>query len=121
MRVLAADLGEMLGVGGLLGWLERTQYGALDIANAVTVDELAAANDPWSLVLPASTAVEFLPRIDLAPPLALQIRRGQGVFCPWLVEPRAQGPVRAHDADGELLAIGELQGTRFRPLKVFAG
>ena len=31
MRVLASDLGDALGVGGLLSWLERTRYGSLEM------------------------------------------------------------------------------------------
>ncbi|MGI8847846.1 MAG: tRNA pseudouridine(55) synthase TruB [Candidatus Dormibacteria bacterium] len=117
MRVLAADLGERLGVGGLLGWLERTRYGVLDVVGSVTLDELRAAADPWTLLRPADVAVEFLPRVDLGPPLATQVRRGQGVFLP-RSDSRPQGSSRAHTADGELFAIGEVAGTHFRPTKV---
>lgn len=121
MRALAADVGEALGVGGLLGWLERTRYGSLELGSAVSLETLAAAEDPWELLLPPDVAVSFLPRIDLGPQLASQVRRGQAVFVPRLPEPRPSGEARVHAADGELLAIGELTGARFRPVKVLAG
>lgn len=120
MRVLAADLGEALGTGGMLAWLERTAYGSLDLSSAITLDELGDLDDPSSALLPAAVAVEYLPRVDLAPPLALQLRRGQSVWVPKLPEPRPQGACRAHGASGDLLALAELQGNLLRPTKVMA-
>jgi tRNA pseudouridine55 synthase len=120
MRVLAADLGEAVGTGGLLGWLERTGYGALTLADAITLEQMAALDDPTGALLPPETAVEFMPRVDLAPPLALQLRHGQAVWVSRLPDPRPQGPCRAHGPEGELLAVGELQGNLLRPVKVMA-
>jgi len=121
MRVLAADIGETLGTGGLLAWLERTGYGPLTRADAISLEGMAALPDPAAALLPIETAVAFLPRLDLAPPLALQVRRGQSVWVPRLPDPRPQGACRAHAADGELLAVGELQGNLYRPTKVLVG
>jgi tRNA pseudouridine55 synthase len=120
MRVLAADLGDALGVGGMLAWLERTRYGALDLAAAHTLDELRAMVDPTAALLPVEVAVAFLPRIDLAPPLVTQVRRGQPVFLPRPSQGLPQGEVRVHSASSELVALGEVTGNRFRPTKVMA-
>ena len=120
MRVLAADLGDALGTGGLLAWLERTRYGTLALDSAITLDQLAALDDPRSALLSPDVAVEFLPRIDLAPPLALQVQRGQSVWVPNLPSPRPTGPARAHAADGDLIGLGEVQGNLFRPTKILA-
>ena len=121
MRVLAADLGDALGTGGLLAWLERTGYGPLGVDDAIGLDALAAMPDPAAALLPLEVAVSFLPRLDLAPPLAIQVRRGQSVWVPRLPDPRPHGLCRAHAADGELLAVGDLQGNLYRPHKVLAG
>lgn len=121
MRVLAADLGEALGVGGLLGWLERTEYGALRLTESVTLDDLAAAEDPASALRPMEVAVAYLPRIDLSPQLATQVRRGQAVWLPRRPGPAVAGEVRAHGPRGELVALGRFQGGHFRPTKVFVG
>src|SRR4029077_1196491 len=102
MRVLAADLGDALGPGGLLAWLERTGYGPLTLADAVGVEELAAMDDPAAALLPREAAVSFLPRLDLAPPLAVQVRRGQAVWAARPLHHSALGTCRAHAADGEL-------------------
>jgi len=118
MRVLAGDLGTALGVGGLLGWLCRTGYGPLLIADSISLADLEALDDPRSALLPLDVAVDFLPRIDLAPQLALRLRRGQSVFLPRLAEPRPQGACRAHGPEGDLLAVGDIQGNLLRPTKV---
>jgi tRNA pseudouridine55 synthase len=120
MRVLAADLGDALGTGGLLAWLERTAYGPMTVADSVTLDQLEALDDPVTALRPLDLAVDFLPRLDLGPPLALQVRRGQSVWVPHLPEPHPAGTWRAHAASGELIALGELQGSFFRPGKVLS-
>lgn len=123
LRVLATDLGERLQVGGLLAWLERTEYGPFKIADAVKLDELMESSDPRSYLLPSELAVQMVPRIDLLPAGALAVQRGQSVW----VQPSpgsgdetaaTGGEVRAHGPDGRLVALGELTGLRFRPTKV---
>ena len=120
MRVLAADVGEALGTGGLLGWLSRTAYGSLRLADAITLEALTQLEDPRRSLLPLSVAVSHLRRIDLGPQQASQLRRGQGV---WL--PRAQqdvpGECAVFEAAGDLLALGSVQGGLLRPTKVLRG
>jgi len=121
MRVVAADLGEALGTGGLLGWLTRTRYGPLDLASAITLPALAALDDPTTALLPLSVAVEHLPRVDIGPAAELQLRRGQSVWLTRAQQPNARGECRAHSAAGDLIALGDVQGGLFRPTKVLAG
>jgi len=120
MRVLASDLGDLLGTGGLLSWLERTAYGPMSLAESITLEQLEAMEDPSSALLGPEVAVSFLPRVDLPPQLATQVRRGQSVWVVKLPDPRPRGAVRAHGADGELICLGELTGTMLRPTKVLA-
>jgi len=120
MRVLAADLGDALAVGGLLAWLERTAYGALLLADAITLEDLAALADPSTALRPLEVAVSALPRVELAPQLATQVRRGQAVWLPRVTRGDAEGTTRAHGPGGELVAVGEVQGNLFRPTKVIS-
>ena len=120
MRVLASDLGEALGVGGLLSWLERTRYGSLDLADAHTVEELRQLDDPTTALLPPEVAISFLPAVFLGPPAVTLVRNGQAVFLPRVEAGLPQGEVRAHAATGELVAVGEVTGFRFRPTKVMS-
>jgi len=120
MRVLASDLGDTLGAGGLLSWLERTRYGPLDLAEAHTVEELRELEDPTTALLPPEVAVSFLPAVFLGPPAVTLVRNGQAVFLPRVEGGLPQGEIRAHAATGELIAVGELTGFRFRPTKVLS-
>jgi tRNA pseudouridine55 synthase len=120
MRVLASDLGDTLGTGGLLSWLSRTAYGTLTLERAVTLEAISALDDPRSALLPPWAAIEPMFRVDLVAPLALQVSRGQSVWVPKLPDPRPSGTVRAHNPNGDLLAVGELSGGLFKPIKVFA-
>ena len=121
MRVLASDLGDALGVGGLLSWLERTRYGSLTIADAHTIEELTGLDDPTTALLPPWVAVSFLPQVFLGPPAVTLVRNGQAVFLPRVAAGLPQGETRAHSPSGDLVAVGEVTGFRFRPTKVMAG
>jgi tRNA pseudouridine55 synthase len=121
MRVVASDLGDALGTGGLLGWLSRTSYGTLMLSSSVTLDQLAAMDDPWAALLPPEVAVAHLPLVNLGPSQVLQIRRGQSVWLPRSILPDVAGECRMHDPTGELIGIGELNGGLLRPTKVLAG
>ncbi len=124
LRVLATDLGERLEVGGVLAWLERTEYGPFKLEDAVTLDQLTGAAEPRELLLPAEVVLQDLPRLDLLASSAMAVQRGQGVWIQRLPEGWQQDSdggsveVRAHAHDGRLLAVGELTGMRFRPTKV---
>jgi tRNA pseudouridine55 synthase len=118
MRVLAADLGDALGTGGLLGWLSRTSYGTLRLGSSVTLDQFAAMDDPWLALLPPEVALAHLPQVVLGPAQVQQVRRGQSVWLPRTVLPDVSGECRIHDPGGELVGIGELNGGLLRPTKV---
>jgi tRNA pseudouridine55 synthase len=118
MRVLAADLGEALGTGALLGWLSRTSYGTLRLGSAISPEALGAMDDPWSALLPPEVAVAHLPPVSLGPAQVQQVRRGQSVWLPRSVLPDVAGECRIHDPIGELVGIGELNGGLLRPTKV---
>ena len=121
MRVLAADLGDALGTGGLLGWLSRTSYGTLNLSSSITLDQLSELDDPWEALLPPDVAVAHLPVVNLGPAQVQQIRRGQSVWLPRSILPDVAGECRMHDPSGELIGIGELNGGLLRPTKVLAG
>jgi tRNA pseudouridine55 synthase len=121
MRVLASDLGDALGTGGLLGWLARTSYGTLGLGTAISLEQFGAMEEPWLALLPPDVAVAHLPFVNLGPAQVQQIRRGQSVWLPRSILPDVAGECRMHDPTGELIGIGELSGGLLRPTKVLAG
>jgi tRNA pseudouridine55 synthase len=121
MRVLAQDLGDALGTGGLLGWLSRTSYGTLILSESISLEALAAMDDPWPALLPPEVAVAHLPAVHLGPAQVQQVRRGQSVWLPRSVLPEVSGECRIHDSTGEMVGIGELNGGLLKPTKVLSG
>jgi len=67
IRTLAADIGEALGCGAHLAALRRTASGALSIAQAHTLEHLAALDEPArdAFLLPADTMLADWPEVRL--------------------------------------------------------
>jgi tRNA pseudouridine55 synthase len=119
MRAIARDLGSRLGVGGYLGRLVRTAYGPLTIDRAVAIDELSTLEAVADRLLPAEVILPEMERVKLNVEQEAQVRQGRSVRV--LPEP-GPGPLRAHDADGRLVALGHTDPLRrtFVPEKVLS-
>lgn len=119
LRSIARDLGERLVVGGYLGRLVRTAYGPLKLADAVRGEELSSAETVADRLLPAEVILPDMERVKLNVEQEAQVRQGRAVRV--LPEP-GPGPVRAHDAEGRLVALGHTDPLRrtFVPEKVFS-
>lgn len=77
VRVLAQDIGEALGCGGHLTALVRTAAGPFGLAEAYTLDALLANPSlARARLMPVSTALGALPRIDVAGDVARQVQQG---------------------------------------------
>lgn len=119
LRSIARDVGERLGVGGYLGRLVRTAYGPLTIAEAVSSDDLTDPQLARARLLPAEVILPEMDRVCLSVDQEAMVRQGRSVRV--LPEPRP-GPVRAHDVDGRLVALGHTDPLRrtFVPEKVLS-
>lgn len=81
IRSLARDLGEVLGVGGSLGFLARTQVGTCVLQDSVTLDELTQARETGELachVQPPDRAIEYISPLRL-PETAARYQQGTEV------------------------------------------
>jgi tRNA pseudouridine55 synthase len=123
VRSLARDLGEAVGSGAYLGALTRTASGPFAIDEALALDEVRAAAEagPDELaarLLPIDAGLE-LPSVTV-PDAALEaIGRGQAIGVPAAAgELQPDQPVRLRDAEGRLVAIARLAGTKLLPDKV---
>jgi tRNA pseudouridine55 synthase len=67
IRTLAEDIGESLGCGAHLSALRRTGSGALDLADAVTLEQLSALSEPErdALLRPADALLADWPQVHL--------------------------------------------------------
>jgi tRNA pseudouridine55 synthase len=118
LRALARDLGAALGVGGYLGRLVRTAYGPLRIEDAAEVEALQSAAQVDAALLPPETVLPEMTAVRLTIEQEAMVRQGRPVRV--LPEP-GLGPLRAHGAAGQLVALGHADPLRrtFVPEKVF--
>lgn len=119
LRSIARDLGARLGVGGYLGRLVRTAYGPLTIDQAVASADLDSADAVRSRLLPAEVILPDMERVRLNTDQEAMVRQGRPVRV--LPEP-GPGALRAHDAEGRLVALGRADPLRrtFVPEKVLS-
>ena len=117
LRSLARDLGDALGVGGYLGQLTRTAYGALRVESAVPLADLIDLDAVQRHLLPAEAVLPEMEPVRLTAEQEAQVRQGRPVRV--LPEPKP-GPLRAHDDRGRLVALGHTDPLRrtFVPDKV---
>jgi tRNA pseudouridine55 synthase len=79
VRVLAEDIGRLLGCGAHLSALCRTRVGELTLAGSTTLDALAtlAPHERHALLLPLDALIGKLPRVELDAGLADRFSHGQ--------------------------------------------
>ena len=125
IRTLAEEIGEALGCGAHLAALRRTRSGALDVADAITLHELAALDEPArdARLLPPDVLLADWTALRLAADEAGRFLTGlrRRVDAPDNLKVRVYGPEpkallgAAHICAGELipdrlLSPAELQG-----------
>jgi tRNA pseudouridine55 synthase len=111
VRVLAEDIGRVLGCGGCLSALRREAVGGFSLdQGGVTLAQLEMLNiaDRDARVLPADALVASLPGLELDAGEAQRLMQGRPV------EPAEAGPAglaRAYGPGREFLGVVEVQGT----------
>jgi tRNA pseudouridine55 synthase len=98
VRVLAEDLGEVLGCGAHLSALRRVATGGFDLADALTLDALAALSptERDRILLPTDAGCLALPRCELSHTEATALHEGRAIARPEL----ADATYRAYWGDG---------------------
>lgn len=104
IRVLAADIGQVLGCGAHLSALRRTVVGDLTLDKAVTLAELAAIDeaDRGGSLLPVDALLQSLPMVMLEGLEANRFKHGNPVVLP----AGMVGKIRVY-ADDRLIGVGE--------------
>jgi tRNA pseudouridine55 synthase len=111
VRALARDAGSALGVGGHLTALRRTRVGPFTLADARTLDELAA--DPVPLLLADAIRAAF-PVRELDDAEARELSFGRSLPACGI-----EGTHGALGPDGRAVALLREAGDRSRPVLVF--
>ena len=115
IRSIARDVGASLGTGGYLTRLRRTRIGNHDVSDAVAADDLGNGAKVRAAALTPVRALSHLPALELTEEQERAIRFGQAVA----TELRPEGAILLVRS-AKLIAIGEVEGTRLRPRKVFS-
>jgi tRNA pseudouridine55 synthase len=129
VRTLCADIGQALGVGGHMLALERRRVGPLTIDQALTLEEAATRHALGRMgedVLSLDHVLDQLGVAVVDGQTADRVRHGAPVPMARIVrwegaadaERGSHVPVRIHDADGRLVAIGTYPGASNGVLKI---
>ena len=125
VRALARDLGRALGCFGHVVALRRTRVGPFQETSAVTLDrleELARGETPHEALMtamrPVETALDDMPSLNVGPPDAARLKRGQAVLMRGAGAPILSGPAYAMSR-GMLVAVGEIKQGELHPVRVF--
>jgi tRNA pseudouridine55 synthase len=118
VRALARDLGRRLGVGAHLTGLVRTDIGPLGLGMASPLGALTDAATIIGRLIPPALALAHLPAVEVSRSDADRIRQGQSITLEGGELPEDQ-PVRIL-LEGDLLAMGGIDGERLRPRKVLS-
>jgi len=105
IRVLAEDIGAVLGTGAHLAALRRTGSGRFHVRDAATLEELRAMPDKRAALLPLRVLLEDLPRAELDAAAEVRLRHGQ----PLKISGLAEGLCALYRADGGVIGLGEVQ------------
>jgi tRNA pseudouridine55 synthase len=117
IRTLAANIGAVLGVGGMMESLRRTRVGPFGLEEALTLDELEQRRQDGTLAATLRTIPEALAdwqRVELTQAEMETIRRGQPVLRD------SAGEALLLDAEGNAVALARRSGPNLAPFKVFA-
>ena len=120
IRSLAADLGQALGCGAYLGFLVRTRAGRFELSEAVTLEELSAADEAGELggcLLAPDWPLSHLPAVTLEARHERVFLHGGRV----LTQSQPEALARVYGSARRFLGLGEVvSGGQLRPTLVLA-
>ena len=104
IRTLCHDIGQTLGVGGVMQALRRTAVGNFSVTQAHSIETLQNAVEKEKLLLPLDDLFAAYPAVKLNVKQAQKLRYGQ-VFS---VEAECSGLCRVYDETGQFLSLAEI-------------
>ena len=111
VRTLASDLGDVLGCGAHVSELRRTSVGNYPLDDAVTLEQIEAADSPaerQKFLLPTERVLAHLPEVNLPDNVAFYLCRGQPVRAESApADGLEQGLVRVYSESAGFLGLAE--------------
>lgn len=115
IRSLMRDLGDALGSSGCMSFLLRSQAGAMNVNESLSLNDLKQLDDISKALLPLDSMLSAYPKAVAAPDKRINVLNGQPVKREWLCEGDPQGgkPVRLYVGDafagmGNILSDGSI-------------
>ncbi len=110
IRTLAEDIGEKLGTGAHLSFLQREEAGPFSLENSLTLEELESAviageGLPPNVLLPIDLPLQHLPALQLNQVETRRLQQGQLVL---LAAPVEDGIKRVY-FDSAFIGVGEVK------------
>ncbi|MEJ2123386.1 MAG: tRNA pseudouridine(55) synthase TruB [Alphaproteobacteria bacterium] len=125
VRSLARDLGRLLGCYGHVAELRRLRVGPFHHENAISLERLTELSNSdggrealMQVLLPVETALDGIPALAVGGADAARLKRGKPVIIRGRDAPIHHGLIYI-TSQGKLLALGEMEGGEFQPLRVF--
>jgi tRNA pseudouridine55 synthase len=128
VRTLCADIGEALGVGGHLRSLVRTRVGPFTLDQALTVDDVATHHALGQLrydLHSLDQVLDRLPCVEVDDQAAARAKHGVPVSPERVVSGHEAAvgakpgtPIRIHDSQGRLVAIGRSPESQSQPMRI---
>jgi len=116
VRTLCHDIGTALGCGGCMSSLRRTMAAGFTLDQAVTLEQVMAAHDPTSILLPVDTYFSDRPTHHLPVDLEKKVRNGMTVVVPGLPD----GEYRVYgEESGVFLALCRSERGKLSTIKSF--
>lgn len=121
MRVIAADLGEMLGCGALMSDLRRTLAAGFTLDDCLTLDELRAAAENGSVtdhLLPIDRVLSGYPAVTVTAAQGVRFQNG-GALSLDRLQKEIDGTVRVYTPSGDFLGLGTPKGDELAVSRLF--
>ncbi len=109
MRVIAADLGQMLGCGALMSGLRRTLAAGFSLNDCLTLEQIreeAANGTVAQRILPVDRVLGCYPSVTVSEAQANRFRNG-GALALERLRTRIEGVTRVYAPDGQFLGLGK--------------
>ncbi len=115
IRTLCHDIGQALGCGGCMDSLRRTMAAGFSLEDAVSMEQVQAAADPASLLVPVDSLFQDRKKLVLDRATEKKIRNGMTAVLPHL----DSGEYRAYAMSGEFLALCRCRNGKLDTVKSF--
>lgn len=114
IRTLCKDIGDALGCGGCMAALRRVQAGSYTMEQAVSMEELVAAENPEGYLAPVDSLFSQYEKVVLTPNQEKRCRNGNSFSVAM-----DAGMYRAYSAAGEFLMLAQVADGIMSTVKSF--